>query len=95
MQSGAAQIQSLVQAVKSSASSLESTRVGRQVGVRTTVDVLNAEQTYFQARYDLEVARYQYLLSRLQLAAAAGTLDFPELENVNRWLIQDKKIINH
>ncbi|WP_053936813.1 TolC family outer membrane protein [Amantichitinum ursilacus] len=90
VQSGAAQIQSLNQAVKSSASSLESTRVGRQVGVRTTVDVLNAEQTYFQARYDLEVARYQYLLSRLQLAAAAGTLDFPELETVNRWLIQDK-----
>ncbi|AZN36979.1 TolC family outer membrane protein [Iodobacter ciconiae] len=84
--SGAAQIIALQQALKSSESSLASTKLGREVGVRTTIDVLNAEQTYFSTRYDLTVARYTYLYARLQLAATSGELSEKDLNSVNLWL---------
>jgi outer membrane protein len=84
--SGAAQIVALQQALKSSESSLASTKLGREVGVRTTIDVLNAEQTYFSTRYDLTVARYTYLYARLQLAATSGELSEKDLNSVNLWL---------
>ncbi|QBC43061.1 TolC family outer membrane protein [Iodobacter fluviatilis] len=84
--SGAAQILALQQALKSSESSLASTKLGREVGVRTTIDVLNAEQAYFSTRYDLTVARYTYLYARLQLAATSGELSEKDLNSINIWL---------
>ncbi|HSW84859.1 MAG TPA: TolC family protein, partial [Usitatibacter sp.] len=65
---------------------LDSTILGRDVGVRTSVDVLNAQQSVFQARRDLQQARYNYLLSTLRLKAATGTLNDADIEAVNRTL---------
>jgi outer membrane protein len=48
--------------------------------------VLNAQQQVFQARRDLQQARYTYLLSTLRLKAAAGTLNEADIEAVNRTL---------
>ncbi|MGL4996271.1 MAG: TolC family outer membrane protein [Deefgea sp.] len=84
---GAAQISALEQVLKSSKSLLASSKLGRDVGVRTTVDVLNAEKKLFNTRYDLTVARYTYLYTRLQLAAVVGDLDEKDLRLVNRWLV--------
>ncbi|XZG70924.1 TolC family outer membrane protein [Chitinibacteraceae bacterium HSL-7] len=86
VQSGVAQIAALEQAQKSAWSSLESTKLGREVGVRTTIDVLDAEQKFYQSRYELIVARYTYLYARLQLAYAAGELGDDDVEGVNTWL---------
>ena len=86
VESGAAQIRALEQARVSSQSLLASSKTGRDVGVRTTIDVLNAQQAYYQTLYNLVGARYTYLYSRLQLAAAVGGLDGAELEKVNGWL---------
>jgi len=74
VQSGAALTQALRQALVSSETQLRSTQRGLQVGVRTRVDVLNAEQQLFATRKDLAAARYKTLISTLQLKAAAGTL---------------------
>jgi outer membrane protein len=87
VQTGAAQIKALEQARISSASSLASSKVGRDVGVRTTVDVLNAQQTHYQNLYNLVYARYQYLLSKLQLSASVGQLNEHEFEDVNSWFV--------
>ena len=87
VETGAAQIKALEQAKISSASSVASSKTGRDVGVRTTADVLNAEQIHYQNRYNLVVARYQYLLSKLQLSASVGNLTEGELESINRWLV--------
>ena len=84
---GAAQINALQQVLKSSQSLLASSKLGREVGVRTTVDVLNAEQKYYQTRYDLTVARYSYLYTKLQLAAVVGDLNEMDVKAVNEWLI--------
>lgn len=85
VQTGAAQIGALEQARVSSATSLASSKVGRDVGVRTTVDVLNAQQAHYQNLYNLVYARYQYLLNMLQLSAAVGQLDEVALDGVNSW----------
>ena len=84
--SGAAQVKALEQALVSSQSSLDSTKLGMEVGVRTNVDVLNAQQQLYSAKRDLYKARYAYLVSGLQLKAAAGILGEEDLEEVNRWL---------
>jgi outer membrane protein len=84
--SGIAQVRSLEQALTSTQSQLDSTILGRDVGVRTSVDVLNAQQQVFQTRRDLQQARYNYLLSTLRLKAAAGTLTEKDVEDVNRTL---------
>ena len=83
-----AQVRALEQALASTQSQLESTILGRDVGVRTSVDVLNAQQQVFQTRRDLQASRYAYLLNTLRLKAAAGALKEPDLEQVNRALAQ-------
>jgi outer membrane protein len=83
---GIAQVRALEQAVASTQSQLDSTILGRDVGVRTSVDVLNAQQQVFQTRRDLQQARYNYLLSTLRLKAAAGVLTDADIDEVNRTL---------
>jgi outer membrane protein len=84
--SGLAQVQALQAALVSSESQLESTRLGQQVGVRTQVDVLNAQQQLYTARRDLAQARYNYVMSLLKLKAAIGQLTEDDITDVNRWL---------
>jgi outer membrane protein len=84
--SGIAQVRALEAALVSNQSSLDSTRLGQEVGVRTQVDVLNAQQQLFSARRDLAQARYNYILSLLRLTAATGKLTEADLQRVNAWL---------
>jgi outer membrane protein len=83
---GIALVRALEQALASTQSQLDSSILGRDVGVRTSVDVLNAQQQVFQTRRDLQQARYGYLMNTLRLKAAAGTLSEGDLEQVNRTL---------
>ncbi|GBL44255.1 type I secretion outer membrane protein, TolC precursor [Sulfuriferula multivorans] len=87
--SGEAQVKALEQALISSQTSLDSTRLGFEVGVRTTVDVLNAQQQLYSAKRDLAAARYNYILSGLRLKAAAGTLSEMDLGEVDKWLVSN------
>ena len=84
--SGIAQVRALEQAVVSTQSQLDSTILGRDVGVRTSVDVLNAQQQVYQTRRDLQQARYNYLLNTLRLKQAAGLLNDDDVDAVNRTL---------
>jgi outer membrane protein len=83
---GIAQVNALQQALISSESLLEASKLGQEVGVRTNLDVLNAQQQLFSTRRDLYQAEYNYLLSRLRLRAATGTLAEDELKVVNQAL---------
>lgn len=85
---GIAQVKALKQALISSQSQLDSTILGQQVGVRTEVDVLNAQQQMYSARRDLAKAYHGYLLSRLRLSAEAGELDEDTLTQINAMLIK-------
>ncbi len=81
-----AQTRAYEQALVSGQSQLDSTTMGYEVGVRTSVDVLNAQQQLFNAKYDLQQARYAYLVGTLKLKAAAGILQENDLDEVNRRL---------
>lgn len=85
---GIAQVNALKQAVISSQSQVDSTKLGQEVGVRTEVDVLNAQHLHYSARRDLAQARYNFLMSRLRLKAEAGELDEEDLKEVNDALFQ-------
>lgn len=77
--SGNARVAALKQLVVSSKTQLDSTKLGREVGVRTSVDVLNSEQQLYTAERDLAAARYTTLMSGLNLKAAAGSLTDADL----------------
>ena len=81
--SGIAQVMALQQALVSSESVLEASKLGQEVGVRTNLDVLNAQQQLYSTRRDLYQAEYSYLLSQLRLKAAVGALDEAELVKIN------------
>ena len=83
---GMGQVMALEQALKSSEKLLEASKLGHEVGVRTNLDVLNAQQQLFSTRRDLYQAKYNYLISRLKLKAAAGSLAEDELVVVNQAL---------
>jgi outer membrane protein len=84
--SGISQVNALQAAQESARISLDSTQLGLKVGVRTQVDVLNAQQTLFNARRDLVLARYTTLLSGLRLQAAVGDLQDDDLQPINALL---------
>lgn len=83
---GIAKVKALRQALISSRSQLESTSLGQEVGVRTEVDVLNAQQQYFSARRDLAQSYYDYLMARLRLQAEVGSLDEEDIFEINALL---------
>ena len=83
---GVTKVQALEEALKSASLALVSTEMGVKAGTRNTLDVLNANQQVYGAQRDLGKARYDYVVGRLRLKAAAGTLGEQDIELVNRWL---------
>jgi outer membrane protein len=83
---GTEQVKALGAALVSTRSQLESTKLGQQVGVRTSVDVLNAQQQFFTARRDLAQARYATILNQLRLKASVARLDETDIGAINGWL---------
>lgn len=88
--SGVARVRALEQALVSTNAQLASTKLGLQVGVRTNLDVLNAEQQVLSAQRDLAGARYAYLLAGLSLKAATGTLSAADLESIDKLLTSQR-----
>jgi outer membrane protein len=84
--SGVARVHALEQALISTQAQLDSTKLGLDVGVRTSLDVLDAQQQVLSARRDLAGARYEYLLSGLALKAAVGTLSPADLTEIDQYL---------
>ena len=84
--SGIATVKALQQSVKSSATALQATEAGYEVGTRTTVDVLDARRRLYSSQKNLAISKYDYLKNILQLKQAAGTLTQSDLEQINNWL---------
>lgn len=80
---GIEQVRAFNQAMVSAESALEATQAGFEVGTRTIVDVLIAQQRYFQAQRDNSRARHTYVVDHLRLKAAAGVLVEDDLRKVN------------
>jgi outer membrane protein/protease secretion system outer membrane protein len=83
---GLAKVRALEAAVKSAEQLVISSERSFQAGVRTRLDILNAEQQAGQARRDLGQARLSYLLSRVRLRALAGSTRADNIDEINGWL---------
>jgi len=80
---GAERVQALAEALSASESRRDATQTGREVGQRTTLDLLNAETDSAAAQLALVQGRVGVLMDRLRLAALAGQLDETALRSVN------------
>lgn len=83
-----ARVRALERAVVSNRTALEAAQVGVEVGTRTALDVLDAQQVLFGAQRDLSRARFDYLLAILELKRASGELGAADLVAINNMLVQ-------
>ena len=86
---GISEVEARKAAVFSARSAYDASQVGLEVGTRTVLDVLNNQQTLFDAEREYALSRYNFLQNRLLLEQAAGTLDVDDLQDVNRQLTTD------
>lgn len=86
---GLAEVEARRLSVVSAKSALEAGEVGLEVGTRTIVDVLLAQQQLFNATREYSRARHNYLVNTLRLKQAAGALDVADLEAINALLVGD------
>jgi outer membrane protein len=84
--SGISTIKADRQTIISSQKSLESTEAALNVGTRTIVDLLDAQQSLYDAQRQLASDQYAYINNILALKQAAGTLNENDVVQVNRWL---------
>ncbi|GEA61069.1 outer membrane channel protein TolC [Vibrio comitans] len=80
-------IKAYKQSLVSAKLALEATEQGFSVGTRTMVDVLESTQNVYQAKKNLSDARYQYILSQIQLKQALGTLSEQDIFDVDAGLL--------
>jgi len=83
---GVFKVRALEQAERSADQAVFSNQKGFQAGVRSQVDILNAQQQRMTARRDLAQARYMYVVARIKLQALVGSLGEDEIQRVNSWL---------
>jgi len=83
------QIESYKQALESSKLQLESTKIGFDEGLRNSVDILVAQQVFFNARKDILESRYNYLMNLINLKLSVGILTMQDLDEINQYLIAD------
>lgn len=87
-------VKSLKAGVVSAQSALDATTAGFDVGTRTMVDVLNEQSKLFQAKSNYSKARYSYLLAKLKLKSAAGTLQESDIAEMNQLLQATTTAVN-
>lgn len=84
LKAGSGRLQALTQALEASRLRLDATTLGHQVGDRTTLDVINAENDVASAELALMQAKVNQVLNQIRLAALAGKLDEEVLNIFNR-----------
>jgi outer membrane protein len=83
---GISKVKADKQTVISQQNSLDSTEAQFEVGTRTMVDVVNAQQRLFEAQEQLARDQYDLINSVLNLKYLAGSLNVNDIELVNSWL---------
>jgi outer membrane protein len=69
--------------VEAAKKSLESMRAGYAIGTQSLTNVVFAIETLANVQSEYTVVRHQFILNKLLLKQAAGTIDVHDLEAVN------------
>ena len=64
---GLAQMKASKKAMESAKLSLESFKIGQQIGLRSSTDLLNSEQEYFETQKNFASSKYNLIMSYLKL----------------------------
>lgn len=84
--SSMSQVEALRQGVVAQAKALEVKQESFKAGLVTVLAVLDAQRDLYMAKRDYAKARYDYLLYRLRLKQAVGTLAEADMESLDRLL---------
>ncbi len=83
---GIARVEAKSQAVKSNEIAVTGTQKGYESGIRSNVEVLNAQEKLYSAKRELAQERYKLIYNRLMLKQSAGLLNETDLAEVNKIL---------
>jgi len=83
---GIEQVDSARTSVSAAQKSLDSMRAGYAIGTQSLTNVVFAIETMANVQTEYTVVRHQFILNKLLLKQAAGTVDIHDLEDVNRLL---------
>ena len=83
VQTQSANVTARRQALKSSESALEATKIGFEVGTRNVVDLLQSERGLYAAQRDYAKSRYDYIISVLRLKSSVGSLSPNDLFEIS------------
>lgn len=84
--SGISEVEAGKAAVDSGQKALDATKAGLSVGTKTILDVLTAIQTLTQSESTYSQARHQFILNKLLLKQASGTVDIRDMQSINALL---------
>ncbi len=80
------QANALLEAIVAGENALAAKEEGFSAGLTTNIDVLDAQRDLSRSRKDYLQARYDYILSTLNLERVTGQLDEDDISRVNNWL---------
>ena len=83
IQNGIAKIRAFQQSVKSNEIAVIGTQKGYEVGIRSNVEVLSAQEKLFAAKRDLARERYQLIFNKIQLKQSAGVLTDADIQETS------------
>jgi outer membrane protein len=83
---GIEQVQSARDSVQAAKKSVTSMRAGYEIGTQSLTNVVVAIETLANVQTEYSYVRHQFILNKLLLKQAAGTIDVHDLEDVNRLL---------
>ncbi|MGS2724748.1 TolC family outer membrane protein [Porticoccus sp. GXU_MW_L64] len=89
----AARVRALASAVTSAESAYKATLSGYEVGTQNILDVLTEQSRLFQAQQNYANARYDYILSFMELKLQSGQLSPEDVFTLNGWLENSAKVI--
>ena len=85
------QVEADKETIKASQLALDSIVDAYQVGAKTMLDVLNAQQSLYTAWSTYSNDQYSYINSAIALKQAAGTLSPLDLQQINNWLTENRQ----
>jgi len=91
--SAIARVGAFDQAITSTQRALEAVEAGFEVGTRTVVELLDAQQDRLGAEQDFRQASYDYLLHTVRLKRFAGSLSDADLQAINDWLDANAEVV--
>jgi len=83
VQNGVSLVLAQKAALKSAKTKLDSDKLGYQVGIRNSVDLVSSQKNYYQTFQQYQQSRYKYLMSEVQLQYLGGFIDEKFLQKIN------------